>query len=107
MNKLNFKERIENIKEEEITTLKDTLLVYNYKYKFNNDGSCDVPTILVNLNPIENIIVSVVVTEIEMDNDFNITIHGSCEEFGDIDFKAKDSFPGEIETILECIYMNE
>ena len=101
----NFKERIAKIKEEEVTTLKDTLSVFNNRFEFSYDGEYEMPTILVNLNSMENLIVSAVVLSIEMTEDCKLVFTGTCEEFGAIYFGDVDIFPGEIETILECIFM--
>lgn len=104
---LNFKERIENIKKEEINTLKDVLVAHNSKYIFPYDGECEMPTILVGLDMINNLIVSVVVTSLTMDDDCKVTINGNCEEFGNVSFSPNDVFAGEIERIIECILLNE
>jgi hypothetical protein len=102
----NFKERLAQIKEEEVTTLKDTLSVFNNHVEFPYNGEHEMPTILINLNSMENLIVSAVVLSIEMTEDCKLVFTGTCEEFGAIYFGDDDIFPGEIETILECIFMN-
>ena len=104
---LNFKERIERIKEEEINTLRDVLVAYDSKYTFPYDGECEMPTVLVGLDVTNDLVVNVVVTSLKMDDDCKITINGTCEGFGNVSFSPNDVFAGEIERIIECILLNE